>query len=306
MPNNNDLNAPSVTVGVITLERRKEAFVKLLEYLDPALSAYSGQLELLICNNGEAETKPQIEETLAKHLPTFGGKVRVINSPENNIAIGRNVVLDNAAFDLIAFLDDDEYPSPNWLNEMMEVHNACHSVVVAGPVIPVFEEACPSWVKTTDLHNVRNRRNKGSISMTGTGNVLIDTRPIKELRFNRAFGQTGGSDTEFFLRLYDAGHAMHWASDALVYEDIPADRAQTAYMLKRFKIQGNNYRRIMQARGAIKYKPLFLARAVFMCVASLPIAGVLWVLNKPTAGDWLKRSFSNYGKLYKPTEQLYD
>jgi len=142
--------------------------------------------------------------------------------------------------------------------------------------------------------------------MTGTGNVLIDTRPIKALRFNRAFGQTGGSDTEFFLRLHDAGHAMHWASDALVYEDIPADRAQTAYMLKRFKIQGNNYRRIMQARGAIKSTPLFLARAVFMCVASLPIAGVLWLLKKPTAGDWLKRSFSNYGKLFKPAEQLYD
>jgi len=306
MPDKNDINTPAVTIGVITLERRKQAFIKLLEYLDPALSAYSGQLELLICNNGEAGTKPQIEDTLAKHLPTFSGTVRVINSPENNIAIGRNVVLDNAAFDLIAFLDDDEYPSVNWLNEMVNMYIECSCVVVAGPVLPVFEEACPSWVKTTDLHNVRNRQNKGSISMTGTGNVLIDTRPIKELRFNRKFGQTGGSDTEFFLRLYDAGHSMHWASDALVYEDIPADRAQTADMLKRFKIQGNNYRRIMQARGAIKNTPLFLVRAIFMCVASLPIAGVLWMLNKPTAGDWLKRSFSNYGKLFKPAEQLYD
>jgi len=306
MPDNNDSNTPPVTVGVITLERRKDAFVKLLKYLDPALSAYSGELELLICNNGDADTKPQIEHTLANHLPTFKGTVRVINSPENNIAIGRNVVLDNATFDLIAFLDDDEYPSANWLVEMMAVRNECGSVVVAGPVLPVFEEACPTWVKTTDLHNVRNRTNKGAISMTGTGNVLIDTRPIKTLRFNRSFGQTGGSDTEFFLRLYDEGHAMHWASNALVYEDIPADRAQTAYMLKRFKIQGNNYRRIMQARGAIKSTPLFLTRAVFMCIASLPIAGVLWILKKPTAGDWLKRSFSNYGKLFKPAEQLYD
>lgn len=302
----NDINMPAITVGVITLDRRKQAFVKLLEYLDPALSAYKGQLELLICNNGEASTEPQIENTLAKHLPTFNGTARVINSPENNIAIGRNVVLDNAAFDLVAFLDDDEYPSANWLNEMVNVLTECSSVVVAGPVLPVFEQDCPAWVKTTDLHNVRNRRNKGPIRMSGTGNVLIDTRPIKELRFNRTFGQTGGSDTEFFLRLYDAGHAMHWASDALVYEDIPANRAQTAYMLKRFKIQGNNYRRIMQERGAIKNTPLFLARAVFMCVASLPIAGILWILKKPSAGDWLKRSFSNYGKLFKPPEQLYD
>jgi len=306
MPDKNEYNIPPVTVGVITLDRRKVAFIKLLKYLDPALSAYSGHVELLICNNGEADTKPQIEKTLAEHLTTFNGAVRVINSPENNIAIGRNVVLDNATFDLIAFLDDDEYPSVNWLNEMIAVYNECHSVVVAGPVLPVFDEACPEWVKTTDLHNVRNRQNKGIIQMTGTGNVLIDTNPIKELRFNRSFGQTGGSDTEFFLRLHDEGHAMHWASEALVYEDIPADRAQTSYMLKRFKIQGNNYRRIMHARGAIKSTPLFLARAVFMCVASLPIAGVLWILNKPTAGDWVKRSFSNYGKLFKPAEQLYD
>jgi len=295
-----DSSTPSITVGVITLERRKQAFVKLLEFLDPALNTYPGKLELLICNNGEGHTKPQIEATLANHFPTFSGTVRVINSPENNIAIGRNVVLDNAKFDLIAFLDDDEYPSLNWLNELVEVYKDCNSVVVAGPVLPIFEETSPAWVKTTDLHNVRNRRNKGAISMTGTGN------PIKALRFNRSFGQTGGSDTEFFLRLHDDGHAMHWASNALVYEDIPADRAQTAYMLKRFKIQGNNYRRIMQARGAINNTPLFLARAVFMCVASLPIAGVLWILNRPTAGDWLKRSFSNYGKLFRPAEKLYD
>lgn len=306
MPDTTDINNPSVTIGVITLERRKEAFVKLLKYLGPALNAYPGKLELIISNNGEADTKPQIENTLSNHLSAINGTVRVINSPENNIATGRNVVLDNAAYDLIAFLDDDEYPSVNWLNEMVEVYKDCHSVVVAGPVIPIFEDACPEWVKTTDLHNVRNRKNKGTINMTGTGNVLIDTTHIKAFKFNRTFGQTGGSDTEFFLRLYDAGHIMHWASDALVYEDIPADRAQTAYMLKRFKIQGNNYRRIMHARGAIKNTPLFLARAIFMCVASLPIAGVLWLLNKPTAGDWLKRSFSNYGKLFKPAERLYD
>lgn len=306
MPDTTDIDNPSVTVGVITLERRKEAFIKLLEYLGPALNSYSGQLELIISNNGAADTKPQIENTLANHLSEFNGIVRVINSPENNIATGRNVVLDNAAYDLIAFLDDDEYPSINWLNEMVEVYKDCDSVVVAGPVIPIFEDACPKWVKTTDLHNVRNRKNKGTINMTGTGNVLIDTMHIKDFKFNRTFGQTGGSDTEFFLRLYDAGHIMHWASDALVYEDIPADRAQTAYMLKRFKIQGNNYRRIMHARGAIKNTPLFLARAIFMCAASLPIAGVLWILNRPTAGDWLKRSFSNYGKLFKPAERLYD
>jgi len=161
MPDNNENNTPPVTVGVITLERRKAAFV------------------------GEADTKPQIEDTLAKHLSTFNGAVRVINSPENNIAIGRNVVLDNAAFDLIAFLDDDEYPSVNWLNEMMDVHNECDSVVVAGPVLPVFEDACPAWVKTTDLHNVRNRQNKGIIEMTGTGNVLIQCTGPPRLWFMR-------------------------------------------------------------------------------------------------------------------------
>jgi len=99
---------------------------------------------------------------------------------------------------------------------------------------------------------------------------------------------------------------MHWASDALVYKDVPADRAQTGDLLKRFKIQGNNYRRIMHARGAIGNMPLFLTRAVFMCVASLPVAGVLWILRRPSAGDWLKRSVSNYGKLFKPAERLYD
>lgn len=297
---------PAVTVGVITLERRKEAFKKLLDYLDPALCAYAGETELLICNNGSPDSKHLIEHTLSGHLKNFSGVVRVVNSTENNIATGRNVVLDSATHNLVAFLDDDEYPTEHWLSELVAVQQECQSVVVAGPVVPVFEDACPKWVKTTDLHNVRGRINKGQITKTGTGNVLIDSGRIENERFTRSFGQTGGSDTEFFLRLHDKGHLMHWASEAMVYEDIPADRAQTAYLLKRFRIQGNNYRRIMQARGAINSMPLFLAKALFVCCASLPIAVILWILRRPTAGDWLKRSASNYGKLSKPAEKLYD
>lgn len=297
---------PPVSIGIITLDTRTTAFAKLLDYLIPALDQYEALTELVVINNSGAGSEDVIQKVLddskiAEKLP-----VSLINSPQNNIATARNILLENTNHDLLAFIDDDEFPEKQWLAELVQMYERTGCVVVAGPVHAVFEAETPRWVTQIDLHNTRDRTDGGIINMTGTGNVLIHKPSVANFRFKESFGKSGGSDTDFFLRVYDAGHQMRWATRAVAYEDIPPSRANPQYLFGRFMSQGANYRRVMTERGLVKNSWLFGFRAFGMFIASLPIALVLLLIRHPRTGDWFKRAFSNLGKVISKRSKLYE
>jgi glycosyltransferase involved in cell wall biosynthesis len=53
-------------------------------------------------------------DLLARHA----GRLRVGRCPEVNISMSRNIGIDLAAGDVVAFLDDDAVPEPRWLEEL--------------------------------------------------------------------------------------------------------------------------------------------------------------------------------------------
>ena len=66
--------------------------------------------------------------------------------PIVGIPYARNRALEMAmaADDLIAFLDDDEVPSEQWLAELLRVWREYSADVVFGPVQPFFPEPSAS------------------------------------------------------------------------------------------------------------------------------------------------------------------
>ena len=58
---------------------------------------------------------------------------------QKNISAARNCAVQSAHGNYLAFIDDDEYPTDNWL---IELYKACHQYsadCVFGPVKPYFE-----------------------------------------------------------------------------------------------------------------------------------------------------------------------
>ena len=113
---------PPVSIGIITLDTRTTAFAKLLDYLIPALDQYEALTELVVINNSGAGSEDVIQKVLddskiAEKLP-----VSLINSPQNNIATARNILLENTNHDLLAFIDDDEFPEKQWLAELVQMY----------------------------------------------------------------------------------------------------------------------------------------------------------------------------------------
>ncbi len=294
-----------ISVGVITIQGRENALEKLLAHLKESFLHYPGKCELVICNNSDQSYISRIEEIVTNTNVRECCAARIIQSSENNIAAARNLLFTESTARLLAFIDDDEYPTENWLVELAKAIGNKDTHVVAGPVIANYPTTTPDWIVNSDLHNTENREDGSRIPYAATCNLLIDKQCVPQPVFDVDYGRSGGSDTEFFIRNIQAGMIVRWASDALVYEDVDSTRANTEYMIRRFMTQGQVFRRIQTLHEKIPSQFLFSVKALLVGIGCLPIAGTLLIANRKTSGQWLKRAFFNFGKVIKPSKLLY-
>lgn len=143
--------------------------------------------------------------------------------------------------DYVVFVDDDEEVSPNWLDELLHAHQKYKADIVTGPVIPKFTGEVDDWVIRGKFFERARHATGRSLPFAATNNVLMRKEIIMSLniRFDERFGKTGGSDTHFFMRVTKAGYKIMWVDEALVYEWIPASRANFKWLLQRSFRLGN-------------------------------------------------------------------
>ena len=298
---------PVVTIAVVTYKKRLHALQKMLRFLALTSSEYNGNIKLLVANNSGFEYHEPVNSILTNSNLDEDIPWKIIDCEENNIAIARNAILDNAGTDWLAFIDDDEYPSALWLNALVEAARKYQVPLVAGPIIPIFPKNTVYWVTKMDLHNAHQLKGGSKLAYAASGNILIHLPSTNGARFDPEFGRSGGEDTEYFLRLTSGPGTLEmvWAEDAIVYEDIPDARSTTKYNIMRCLSQGGNFRRTMFKTGKVKNIPLFYAKAITVGIISLVIAVPLALVKHNAVGKWMKRAFSNFGKLYNSTEHPY-
>lgn len=278
---------------------------RFLRDLVPALEAFPASAEVLVVNNGGAAHRGAVERAIAASGIGAVARPVVLDSPANDIAVARNLVLDRASAPLVAFLDDDEAPVRTWLVALVDCLERTGADVVAGPVHVEYAGGAAPWLTRTDLHPSRGRLTGERLPFAGAGNCLVRARSIGAERFDLRFGRTGGEDTEFFMRLADRGLAIVWCAEAVAVERASGARGTTRHALRRFLNQGATYRRVLRARGRRASGPAFALRAAALFAGSLPVAAVLLLLGRPSAGTWLMRAVSNLGKLVGPARSIY-
>ena len=166
--------------------------------------------------------------------------------PRRGISFSRNRAVRLALasmVDAVAFLDDDETASPEWLRELLEVHQRFNAEVVAGPVIPSYEPGVPDWVVKGRFFE-RPRHSTGTlVNYAITANCLISARLLttSDEPFHPAFALVGGGDTHFFRQAHARGARIVWSEGAVVYERIPASRATFRWLLARAYRGGTSF-----------------------------------------------------------------
>ena len=177
--------------------------------------------------------------------------------------------------DFIAFIDDDEVPEPNWLDELLHTQKSYNSDVVSGPVLPYFKESVPAWMIEGGFFERLRYQTGYPLEFAATNNVLIRSEVFQKMDkiFDEDLALTGGSDKEFFVRVYRAGYKIVWADEALVYEWIPKSRANVKWILQRSYRLGNT-----DGLCELDFNPSISARIIRITKSSGRIVlGVLFI-----------------------------
>ncbi|MBW2940189.1 glycosyltransferase [Zhongshania aquimaris] len=227
--------------------------------------------------------------------------------PDKNIAKARNKCLEHSSGDFIAFIDDDEDASHNWLFTHLNSIELYQSAVSAGPVLSRFSEHTPAWISNGYFFD-RTRYATGTIlSTTRTGNVLLKKCliPTEEFYFKEEYGLTGGSDSEFFRRLSNKNVKIIWTDEAIVTEEVPESRACSAWLLKRSYRIGQGMTRISVEQNSINHLPIFILRNFLLASYAITQYVVFLPIDRKSSFNALRKFSKRLGMLTALSKNYY-
>jgi len=197
---------------------------------------------------------------------------------------------------LVAMIDDDEWPSPGWLDGLLRVQQQTGADVVEGSIR--FEGAKTGAAGFDGVNDMR--RPTGPVAMLeGAGNILIARSCLERLArpwFDPAFALTGGEDRDFFERVRASGGRFAWSDEGLAYTRVAEHRQSLSWLFARAYGVGNSEMHIF-----LKYRHGRTARLseyakIAAALIGAPLAGLLLAVRPRRAAEVWRRFFRNAGK----------
>lgn len=228
--------------------------------LDPDLAEVT---VMVVDNDAEGSGRAVAEEL---------GVLYVVE-PQPGIAAVRNrSVAEAADQDAIVFLDDDEVPSPGWLEALLRRFVESGADGVAGKVLTPFPDGVPEWVLVSGAFRRPVRADGQDMREAATNNLVLDLHAVRRsgLEFDERFGLSGGSDSLFTRSFTRWGARLVWAEDAVVVEREDPERFTRAWVLKRTFRFGNTAARVdvVLARSGVERA---VARARMVALGSVRV-----------------------------------
>ena len=246
-----------ITVCICTY-KRPQFLINLLDHLQNQVTNDLFTYSILIIDNDPKLSAKDLVDQYIKKSEIF---IKYLNEKINGISHARNKAINNAEGNLLAFIDDDEYPTNMWLLYLYNTLIKFKADAVLGAVNAQFNQTPPKWVIKSKLFE-RPCLKSGTIlswNNTRSGNVLLkrDMFENKKNRFDPLFSQTGGEDKELFYRLIEQNFIFVWCQEAIVYEIIPQERWDVPFLLKRALMRGRGSRNYPTFKNRNIIKSLF-------------------------------------------------
>ena len=253
--------------------KRPEMLRKLLGELRRLETGDRFTFSVVISDNDPEESGRVVVEDVLSDYPV---RIDYVTEPRRSISHARNAALAKATGDAIAFIDDDEWPQPDWLNNHLSALQRPGVAGVLGPVRPHFDQPPPDWV-------IRGRFCERPEHETGfvmpweecrTGNVLFRREILNGIDpvFLPEFGTAGG-DVNFFWRMMQKGHRFIWCNEAVVYEVVPPSRWRRRFMLSRALLRGGNFLQHPEGRLGALARSVIAVPAYTIMLPFLLVAG---------------------------------
>ena len=246
--------APGVTVVVCayTLDRWRELELALAGVLaDP--EPHDDVLE--VDHNEELLARATTRWPDARVLPNTGAR---------GLSGARNTALREVRTDLVAFLDDDAYPTGDWLAELLAPFDGADVVVPGGVAHPVWPDvARPAWLPE-ELWWVVGCSYRGQpdsrerVRNVMGCNMAFRTAPLCAIGgFNPDLGRVGiypvgGEETEACLLLgrLDPSWRISFVPTAVVRHHVTPNRTRFGYLVQRSYCEGLSKATLARQAGA--------------------------------------------------------
>ena len=221
---------------------------------------------IVVDNDAEKSAKELIAASENEFNDKF--KLHYYNYPVKGLANVRNELLKKSLAlrpDFIVFVDDDEFVSNQWLNELVRSIENNKADAARGPVIAKLqnENLSPALLK---LFERESHVDNAPLNRWTTGNLIIRRSSIEKFNvwFDTRFNAIGSEDTYFGTQMDKKGALIVWASKALVYESIPEMRTKIRWFINRtyrgasmftyiLKLEKNYYKLIKKMLVSISY-----------------------------------------------------
>ena len=292
----------AATIVAIPTFRRPDRLRHLLDAL--------GRMEplddvaLLVADNDAAEYAGAAV-AIAMAEAGFPIPLDAIAVPEPGLCHVRNAIaaraLSHPSMRRLAMIDDDEWPEPRWLAELLRVQRATGAGVVGGPVTPAFERGTPDWARETLVFRPEHRPEGATDMLYASNNLLVTREALEALDapwFDPRFNRSGGEDLDFLTRLKTAGQLFAWAPGARVSEWVGPERARKTWVLRRMWRIG-----ITDTMVARKQRPGTAGR-LLLALRSLALLG-LRTLTLPALAWRGERRLDIAGQWVKALARLY-
>jgi O-antigen biosynthesis protein len=221
------VSPPTCSVVICTRDRPAE--------LDRCLSAIRKieypSFEVLVVDNAPSEvTAREVAECWA---------ARYVIEPQKGLSYARNRGAHESTSNVIAYLDDDAVPEPQWLSAIASEFEDPAVMAVAGRIIPL--EPCAAEMSTFSAtagaapgmaRRIVNRGNPSWFELANFGGIGIGANmalrraaftewPGFDVRLGRGAVIDGGEENYAFFALVERGFSVVYAPYAVVRHPIP-------------------------------------------------------------------------------------
>ncbi|WP_026340406.1 glycosyltransferase family 2 protein [Thioalkalivibrio thiocyanoxidans] len=183
--------------------------------------------EVLLVDNGSTDYEPP------ESLPD---NVRILNCETPGSYAARNIGIEAAAGDWLAFTDADCRPDPRWLEAMFgQAQQEGQRALLAGAVEMYTDSACPNAYEIYDLIRGIPQAHYVRRGYAATANLLVH-RSVMAMLGGFDSTRYSGGDAAFCRRACASSYSIQFVSDAVVRH--PARESWKEVVSKARRIKG--------------------------------------------------------------------
>ena len=204
----------SVVICAYNAERTMDACLASLRNLNYP------DYEVIVVNDGSTDRTPAItaEHKARYDADSAGPRMIVVDQPNRGLSIARNVGMEAATGDIIAYTDSDCVPDPDWLYFLVYKFLRSGYVAVGGPNFPPPEPSLvPAAVAVAPGGPTHVLLDDEVAEHVPGCNMAFTKKAMQEVNGFEPVFAAAGDDVDFCWRLQNRGYAVGFSPAATVW-----------------------------------------------------------------------------------------